>query len=1484
MFQDLPDISDLVERPPLVRRPATPSPRLVRRGGRRFDGSPDWSIDGAESIKSAFKQQFGRDLPISTFGQGRVHNRQGFNYDHRNSLDVGIHPSSREGQWLASYLEQSNVPFGAFTQAIAGVSTGPHFHIGRPSRKTNQAFPVGTTLTRQTSLPDISDLVEPQTELSGLPDISDLVERPTILKRGLTSTSARIPEGEAEDLTDSLGNPLSQFQSVAFPQREKSLTERVAGGARAFADERENSDFIGLGENSPLTVSDMFTVSIKGDKRRFPTAAEVEDAAVRVMGDDAVRIAAKFKAETGRTITDLENYDYTKNARFNPHANAWEVDIRGANYLPRLMAAYDKGGLQAARDEGSRVRQEMERDNEALVKHEATPRTWRDTARAGLSEAGLATGQLLHNTGMLARGVTTGVVHGYDSPEYDALAAEDRRSQSALNEAQASLPEEKTTGARLVRGGVSMGAQAPLYVAGGIYGAPVVAALSNAHKGPMAAGIEGAKMIPQAGAGQLLGGLNLTRPLTRQVTTRAGQGAANVLASGETDPQRLAEAFTLGAAMPVGKAQRPLLTRPRLGGLFNEGSAPVRLSRGVESAAPVAEPRIAFELPDGKVMRGRPEEMTSADVERLRQLGQKPEDYQAVMGDDGVRDVVHKREIASLSETQAAQPAASPSQVGWDEGAGVIRFARRDIIKVRLSDGTVQPFYRSSGTNSKKGGEWLPFDGVVPEMGNWFNKERFTSGEMADPSHPLHRYGTQENKAISAELGKRNIPQGRLIPFTESRGVNDWIANGNGRPASPHATKPLDADATPPPDAQPVPEKPATINAQMKAMEQGKRRAVLITPGAETPKLPAGYVATEVPQGLMIHRRSIPRSTVRRLAKAERHGKLLGIVGKKGSEVVVARGRDGTEYQSAYATPENVIRQARGFRNQYPDAKIEVGGKELEASVLIDRMSGDSQFDALLNGETNYVVYPKGESVPALPDGYVKTQTLRGTVIHPKNVSPAAVKRYARTRTLDVLDMTNPDGSLVAPARQKHSALGVAVDVINTTKSIKSSGDISAVLRQGAPFLSEPRAWYKGVKAGIRALDESAYTKLLDEIDNHPTRKLAEDSGLHLASRGGGEEAFPASGLVGDLPVIKQSQRSFETTLDVMRLETFSKYAKLFEADGMTLETNPKAFRDLARRVNIMSGRGSLPKSLEPHAAALNLPLFSPRLIAARFQMLNPLEYAKYDPAVRRIAIKQTAKLAAAFVSTAMLAKMAGAEVSTDIEDSEFLKIKIGNTRIDISGGHARYLRLSLQLAKRLMDGDVRESLSLLIREGRKNLAPALSFGVNAAVGEDVTGREFDLKEDSLRMVAPLMLEDLYDAYMEEGLIGTAKTLPAALGVGVDVYGSEMGERYTREVLQGHQKPREKPVNTKANAKIAADPKLRAITDELHRMDGVIGKARRGKEESDDAYIRRLELEEDEIKDSLYELVSSSEYEALTDVEKFDAMKQRVRDVRNKDR
>jgi hypothetical protein len=99
----------------------------------RFNGGASWALSDAWKVQRFFSEAFKKQLPITVFGQGSIHDR--WRLDHRNSMDISLHPDGVEGQALLNFLRSNGIPFLAFRQAIPGTATGPHIHIGRPSHR-----------------------------------------------------------------------------------------------------------------------------------------------------------------------------------------------------------------------------------------------------------------------------------------------------------------------------------------------------------------------------------------------------------------------------------------------------------------------------------------------------------------------------------------------------------------------------------------------------------------------------------------------------------------------------------------------------------------------------------------------------------------------------------------------------------------------------------------------------------------------------------------------------------------------------------------------------------------------------------------------------------------------------------------------------------------------------------------------------------------------------------------------------------------------------------------------------------------------------------------------------------------------------------------------------------------------------------------------------------------------------------------------------
>ena len=131
--QDIADAEGLLAEALAVEHvpPVATGETTLSGGLLSHHGPAAWSLARVDTVRRFFGERFGRPLPISALGQTPVHDRLGF--DHRNAVDVALHPDSAEGKALIAWLRGQGVSFLAFRGAVVGEATGAHLHIGEPS-------------------------------------------------------------------------------------------------------------------------------------------------------------------------------------------------------------------------------------------------------------------------------------------------------------------------------------------------------------------------------------------------------------------------------------------------------------------------------------------------------------------------------------------------------------------------------------------------------------------------------------------------------------------------------------------------------------------------------------------------------------------------------------------------------------------------------------------------------------------------------------------------------------------------------------------------------------------------------------------------------------------------------------------------------------------------------------------------------------------------------------------------------------------------------------------------------------------------------------------------------------------------------------------------------------------------------------------------------------------------------------------------------
>jgi len=399
---------------------------------------------------------------------------------------------------------------------------------------------------------------------------------------------------------------------------------------------------------------------------------------------------------------------------------------------------------------------------------------------------------------------------------------------------------------------------------------------------------------------------------------------------------------------------------------------------------------------------------------------------------------------------------------------------------------------------------------------------------------------------------------------------------------------------------------------------------------------------------------------------------------------------------------------------------------------------------------------------------------------------------------LDALDdlKKNPKDS---SSRDNSKAYDFFINVINIPRTIMSSLDLSAPLRQGI-FLINRKEFWKSWGHMLKSFgSEKVYQESLAEIRARPSFDLMEKAGLYIADVDNEltkrEEAF-MSGFAARLPGVRQSERAYLGFLNKVRADVFDTILKQSQEAGVDLKEGAKGLKDIGNFINNATGRGSI-KHIDESMPILNALFFSPRLIASRLQMLNPFYYAKLSPVVRKEALKSAMTLGALAMTIGALAEAGGASVESDPRSSDFMKIRTGDTRYDILGGFGQYITLGARLMtneKKTGSGEIKKYGSKFGEENRldaiekffeNKFSPVASFVADYFRGTDAVGKEFKAEEGAAKRMVPLFLQDAYEITKEQGLLkGAAMAAPGLFGVGTQTYsddrgGAEVKNRYT---------------------------------------------------------------------------------------------------------
>jgi hypothetical protein len=381
----------------------------------------------------------------------------------------------------------------------------------------------------------------------------------------------------------------------------------------------------------------------------------------------------------------------------------------------------------------------------------------------------------------------------------------------------------------------------------------------------------------------------------------------------------------------------------------------------------------------------------------------------------------------------------------------------------------------------------------------------------------------------------------------------------------------------------------------------------------------------------------------------------------------------------------------------------------------------------------------------------------------------------------DLLRLIGPgDVSRVRRAADGLRRLGRdVVDVVQLPKA-KAGFDLSAPARQGLPQVAAHPSYLKQAYAEqVKAFaSEDAFNSFVQSIRARDDFAQMQDAGLYLSGMGGKSEEVFASGLVKHIPGVAASDRAYSAALDSIRVQAWDNYRRYILRNPGAEPATPETWKAVAELINISTGRGVFPildrsEFGRKIVDALNVPFFSPRNMAGKFNLLSPLRIVRNasNPATRPVAWLQARDAFRGLTvmgTTLGLIQFAGPRVGVEANvnpfSDDFGKVRVGKMVVDLSGGEGWTVRYLARMAQSFMDIEQGKTPrqtpgELTKRYLRSQLQPSAAVGVDFWTGErfdstKANPKPFTYSEAAADLSVPFVVQDVYKGWVAAGGTG----------------------------------------------------------------------------------------------------------------------------------
>lgn len=364
--------------------------------------------------------------------------------------------------------------------------------------------------------------------------------------------------------------------------------------------------------------------------------------------------------------------------------------------------------------------------------------------------------------------------------------------------------------------------------------------------------------------------------------------------------------------------------------------------------------------------------------------------------------------------------------------------------------------------------------------------------------------------------------------------------------------------------------------------------------------------------------------------------------------------------------------------------------------------------------------------------------------------------------------------------------------VLHTSKAVMSGIDDSATFVQnGLMMMANPRI---GVKVWLEhwkdAFNDARFKRELAALHADPDFEIMQKSKLdivepHSAASKQVEEAFEKNLLAGKFKISGKEfqpwkytggifERAFTSMGNNARVALFKKRISALKDAGKTFESHPEEYKDAARSINELTGRGKLPEGLAQASPYFTPFIWAPRMLTSTINLIGLSDfmlgvvgkgyYQNLTPMQRRFALSQLARGVGMGVGVMYAASLGGAKVDYDPRSVTFGDVIMGDHHVNVFGRYTPVVKALVQATwgERVKKDGVQDLDSgkrgAKTRMGvvggffRGKMTPAAGAGYDLAEGKNYfTNEPFGISDLPEALLTPMSVKELKEGWENDG-------------------------------------------------------------------------------------------------------------------------------------